>query len=77
MPIIAINPIPGQEIQNVEYLEEKGIGIWLKKKDNIEEKLYELLNSPKKLQSMKIRARLAAKKNSTRDICKIILGKPN
>lgn len=64
-------------MQNVEYLEEQGLGIWLQKKDNLEEKLYELLNYPEKLQSMKICARLAAKKNSTRDICEIILGKPN
>lgn len=75
MPIIAINPIPGQEVENTEFLENKGIGIWLKKKDNIEDKLYELLNSPEKLLSMKIKARLSAKKNSTKDICEIILGK--
>ena len=73
LPIIVINPIPGQETENAEFLEEKNVGIWLKKKDNIEEKLYDLFNKPEVLQKMKINARLLAKKNSTADICNIIL----
>lgn len=75
LPIIVINPIPGQEEENAEFLEEKGVAIWIKKHDNIEEELYKILNSPKKLQSMKTNARLLAKKNSTKDICEILLGK--
>ncbi len=74
LPIIVINPIPGQEEENANFLEEKGVAIWIKKHDNIEEKLYKLLNSPDKLQTMKINARLLAKKNSTKDICEILLG---
>lgn len=75
LPIIVINPIPGQEEENAEFLEEKGVAIWIKKHDNIQDELYKVLNSEEKLQSMKINARLLAKKNSTRDICEILLGK--
>lgn len=75
LPIIVINPIPGQEEENAEFLEEKGVAIWIKKHDNIEEELYKILNSPSVLQSMKTNARLLAKKNSTKDICEILLGK--
>lgn len=75
LPMLIINPIPGQEEENAEFLEEKGVGIWIKKNDNIEDELYKVLNSEEKLQSMKINARLLAKKNSTRDICEILLGK--
>lgn len=73
LPIIIINPIPGQETENAEFLEEHHVGIWLKKKDNIEEKLYDIFNNPVMLQKMKINARLLAKKNSTADICNILL----
>ena len=73
LPIIVINPIPGQETENAEFLEKHQVGIWLKKKDNVEEKLYDIFNTPEKLQKMKINARLLAKKNSTADICKILL----
>lgn len=73
MPIIVINPIPGQEQENAEFLENHNVGIWLKKDDDIQEKLREVFNSPDNLRKMKINARLLAKKNSTQDICKILL----
>lgn len=75
LPIIVINPIPGQEEENAEFLEKNGVAIWLKKENNIEDELYKILNSEEKLQSMKIKARLLAKKNSTKDICEILLNK--
>lgn len=75
MPIIVINPIPGQETENAEFLEKNNVGIWIKKNDNVEEKLYNIFNDPDTLQKMKINARLLAKRNSTADICQILLGK--
>ena len=75
LPIIVINPIPGQETENAEFLEENNVGIWLKAKDNIEEKLFAIFNQPETLQKMKINARLLAKRNSTSDICKILFKK--
>jgi processive 1,2-diacylglycerol beta-glucosyltransferase len=75
LPIIVINPIPGQETENAEFLESHNVGFWIKKNDNIEEKLYSIFNNQETLQKMKINARLLAKKNSTSDICKILLGK--
>ena len=64
-----------QEEENAEFLEKKGVAIWIRKYDNIEDKLYNILNNPEKLHSMKLNARLLAKKNSTKDICEILLGK--
>lgn len=74
LPIIVINPIPGQEFQNAEFLEKKGVGIWIKSNNNISSTLRSLLNNPEKFKQMKINAKLLAKKYSTRDICKILLG---
>ena len=74
LPIVVINPIPGQEEENASYLEENKVAIWLKKDDNVEAILKDLFSNPEKMQEMKIRARLLAKKNSTKDICKILLG---
>lgn len=72
LPIVVINPIPGQEEQNAEFLEENKVAIWIKKDDNVEEILNDLFSNPIKMRDMKIRARLMAKKNSTRDICEIL-----
>lgn len=73
VPIVVINPIPGQEEENAAYLEENKVAIWIKKDDNIEEILNNLFANPDKMQEMKIRARLIAKRNSTKDICKVLL----
>ena len=73
LPIIVINPIPGQEEENADFLEQHGVAIWLRKKDNIEEVLHQVFSHPEKIQEMKIKARLLAKKHSTEDICKILL----
>ena len=35
LPMIIINPLPGQEEQNAEFLEKKQVGVWLKKDDDI------------------------------------------
>ena len=75
LPIIVINPIPGQEEDNAEFLEKNGVAIWLKKEDNVQEVLENIFNNPNKMLDMKIKARLLAKKNSTQDICRIVLGK--
>lgn len=73
LPIVVINPIPGQEEENANYLEKHKVAIWIKKDDNVEQILNDLFSNPEKMHEMKIRARLLAKKNSTKDICKILL----
>ena len=74
LPIVVINPIPGQEEENAAYLEKNKVAIWIRKNDNVEEILNNLFSNPDKMQEMKIRARLISKKNSTKDICKVLLG---
>ena len=48
------------------------MAIWIKKEDNSKEIFESLFNSPELMKKMKINARLLAKKNSCRDICKTL-----
>ena len=73
LPMLVINPIPGQEEENAEFLESHNVAIWLKKDDDPDKVIYDLFNNPEKLDEMKKNAKLLAKKNSTKDICKIIV----
>lgn len=75
LPMIIINPIPGQEEENAEFLEQKNVGIWIKKDDNISEILNDLFSNPDKLSEMKNNASLLGHPNSTKDICDILLVK--
>lgn len=73
LPMIIINPIPGQEEENAEFLESKGTGIWIRKNDSPYEVLKNVINNPVKLEEMKKNTETLAKKHSTENICKIIL----
>ena len=72
LPLIVINPIPGQEEENAEFLEESGCGVWLKKNDDVETILSSVIENNEKLKSMKENSIKLAKPNSTEDICRII-----
>lgn len=74
LPLIVIDPLPGQEEENAKFVEKNGAGIWIRKNDDIKTILLNIFNDTYKLQNMKIRARLIAKKNSTKDICETLLG---
>ena len=73
LPMIIINPIPGQEEENAEFLESNQIAIWIKKNDNVEIIINELFSTPDILEKMKKNTNILAKPHSTQNICEILL----
>ncbi len=73
LPMVIINPIPGQEEENAEFLVENGIAIWIKKEDNVAEILKNLFSNPETLETMKQHTKKLAKLHSTQEICNILL----
>lgn len=73
LPMIIMNPIPGQEEENAEFLENKGVGIWLKKNDDALKVFNDLFSDPNPLNEMKKNTLLIGHPNSTKDICEILL----
>lgn len=72
IPILAINPIPGQEEENAEFLEENKVAIWLRPKDKLEEKLKEILKD-ETLNSLKENTKKLGNANAAKEICENIL----
>lgn len=72
LPMVVINPIPGQEEENAEFLESKNIAVWIKKSDGSKEIIESLLNNKEKISIMKENTKILARPNSTRDICDIL-----
>lgn len=72
LPMIIINPIPGQEEENAQFLEHSNVGIWLKKQMNIAETISNFLSDDEKLKEMKENTRKISNRNSTKDICTIL-----
>lgn len=75
LPLLVINPIPGQEEENAEFLEKHGVGIWIRKEANPDEIITNLFRSEQTLKTMKENTMKFEKSYSTRNICEIILGK--
>lgn len=75
LPIIIINPIPGQEEENAEFLVNEEVAIWIKKNDNIARALKNLYRDKDKIKLMRENTYKLAKPNSTSEICKIIFEK--
>ena len=73
LPMVLINPIPGQEEENAEFLESKKVAKWIKKDDDINFILNILVNDETILNNMKENTYLIAKPNATENICKIIM----
>jgi len=73
-PLILINPIPGQEESNADFLERNGVAIWIKKEDNIARILKNLYRHPEKIEEMRNNIPNLAKPDSTKNICSILMG---
>lgn len=73
LPMIIINPIPGQEEENAEFLETHGVGIWLKKEDDVSAVLNDLFSHPDQFIQMKKNTLKIGNSHATKDICNILL----
>ena len=73
IPMILINPIPGQEERNMEFLLNNGLAIMITETYPLDEALYQLMNNPWRRKFMIQMAEKFGKPNATRDLCNHIL----
>lgn len=73
LPMIIINPIPGQEEENAEFLEKHGVGVWIRKNDDPDAILLNLFDDGEKIESMRENTKYLAKLHSTKNICEILM----
>lgn len=74
IPMIIINPIPGQEANNTAYLIEKGAAVEVARADDINLAVDDLLSHPDKLMRLKESAARIGKPNASIDIARLLLG---
>lgn len=73
LPIIIINPIPGQEEENADFLVRHGAGVWIKKEDEVAKIIKDIYRHPEKIEKMRESVSSLAKPNSTKNICDILM----
>jgi processive 1,2-diacylglycerol beta-glucosyltransferase len=73
LPIIMVNPIPGQEERNVEFMLNNGIAINATSTFPVDEAIYQLFLYPEKLKNMIENIKLVGKPNAASDLCDFII----
>ncbi|HLF18145.1 MAG TPA: glycosyltransferase [Candidatus Omnitrophota bacterium] len=76
LPMMIVNPLPGQERRNTDFLIQNGIGIRIDDTNDVGEEIEILLKSPERLVAMSKAAYTNAKPHATLDIARLILGYP-
>ena len=69
LPMIIVNPIPGQEDRNTEFLTNNGVAMAVTPTLPLDEVMFHIFSNPKRLDVMREAIGLIAKPTSTRDIC--------
>lgn len=72
LPMVIVNPIPGQEERNTQYLISQGVAIKANNKFEISKIISELLTQPQKLSQMRNRIVEISKPKAAFNIVKII-----
>lgn len=73
VPIILINPIPGQEKENAQYIADNKMGIWIKTNKPNSEYFQEIFNDAKLIEEIKENQKKYSHINSTKNICDILI----
>ncbi len=73
LPAILMNPIPGQEDRNMEFLVNSGAAIMATETFPVDEALYEIMNNHWRLELLEKSVENLGKPNSTKDLCDFII----
>lgn len=73
LPALYVNPIPGQEDRNMEFLVNCGVGMMIKKDFPIEEAIYQVISNPWRTEAMKKNVEQLGKPYATKNLCEFIM----
>ena len=76
LPMIVINPLPGQEMYNTKFLTKKGIAIYVENVKDIHTHVEALLRDPQRLKMMSQAAGKEGRPWAADEIAKLILNHP-
>jgi processive 1,2-diacylglycerol beta-glucosyltransferase len=77
LPMVLINPIPGQEVRNSDFLLEEGAAVRCNYATTVGYKIDSLLEDPDRLQRMAASARRLGRRDAAGQIVSAVLQEPN
>jgi processive 1,2-diacylglycerol beta-glucosyltransferase len=72
-PMIVVDPIPGQEEANANFVASSGAGIQIRQPDMVPAAILGLIGQPKRLATMRAQAQIVGRPHAARDIARHIL----
>lgn len=75
LPMIMVNPIPGQEERNVEFMLNNGLAVAVTKTFPIEEAVFSLFRHPETIEHMRNTIALRGKKHAAERLCEFLIRK--
>ena len=76
LPMILVNPIPGHEERNVEFLLNNGIALLVTKTFSVDEAVYHLFHNQPRIASIRQTMHAVAHPDATERLCNFILDMP-
>ncbi len=73
LPMIMLNPIPGQEERNAEFMLNNGLALLATKTFPLEEAIFTLFKNPERLQHLKKTMGYYGKKQATKKLCDFLI----
>lgn len=73
LPIIMLDPIPGQEDRNKEFMLNNGIALNISKTLRVEEAIYQLKNLDYRIGALKENMKFIRKPESTKNLCEFLM----
>jgi processive 1,2-diacylglycerol beta-glucosyltransferase len=73
LPMIMVNPIPGHETRNAEFMLNNGIALYATNSFPLEEAVFSLFKHPDRLEDLRATIALYAKHNAARKLCEFLV----
>ena len=73
LPMVIVNPIPGQEERNADFLLENGVAVKANSPDHLVYKVRRLLGEPERLERMRAAAVRVARPRAAYDVAERVM----
>ncbi|MEG1930238.1 MAG: glycosyltransferase [Anaerovorax sp.] len=73
LPMIMVNPIPGHEMRNAEFMLNNGLALYATKTFPLDEAVFALFKHPERVSDMRATLEIFGKRNSTQNLCEFLV----
>ncbi|MDD3168271.1 MAG: glycosyltransferase [Eubacteriales bacterium] len=75
LPMIMVNPIPGHEMRNAEFMLNNGLALYATKSFPLDEAVFSLFQHPERITLLRSTIEIYARQNSAENLCDFLIKK--